>query len=146
MSSGSRRPAEPLHGKTILVVDDAADSRELLAYVFARSGALVREAESAEAALEIIDATPVDLVVTDIAMPARDGYALMRDIRRRNIGADVRSVALSAFHPTPDRLRCARDAGFDLFLSKPIDPPELVASIAALLRSSTPTGADDSGS
>jgi signal transduction histidine kinase/CheY-like chemotaxis protein len=122
-----------LQGITVLVVDDEPDARDLVRRFLQQHQAEVITARSASEALDALAAHKPDLVVSDISMPEMDGYQLMRAIRslpdehlRR-----VPAVALTAFARTEDRTR-AMLAGFNVHLSKPIEPVELNATIASL--------------
>jgi signal transduction histidine kinase/DNA-binding response OmpR family regulator len=129
---------ERLDGLRVLLVEDEPDSREILEHVLTTAGATVEPAGSVQAALELFKASPHGVVVSDIGMPGQDGYDLIRAIRRLPpaSGAAVAAIALTAYAREEDRQR-ALAAGFDLHLPKPIDPRELIASIARLAR---PTG------
>jgi signal transduction histidine kinase/ActR/RegA family two-component response regulator len=133
----SHEPAAPLahllEGFTIVVVDDDADTRELLASVFVSAGATVRAAAGAAEALALCSEVLPDALVSDIGMPGRDGYALIRDVRATLDGAAPRlALALSAYASPLDRER-AIAAGFDHHIAKPIDPDLLVQAVHRLL-------------
>ncbi len=120
--------ASKLAGIDVLIVDDDREARDLVRATLKPAGAHVVIAESAEAALsELMEYRP-DLVLTDIAMPLMDGYALAREIRKRPELNKVKIVALSAFPAG----RVARDSGFDEYLAKPIDPFDLVDAVARI--------------
>jgi signal transduction histidine kinase/ActR/RegA family two-component response regulator len=136
----SQRPpagaASALGGVRVLVVDDNADARELLALVLGRAGAEVERAASAEAALEMLQQAEVDVLVSDIGMPTEDGYALIGRVRSLTDGRARRppAVALTAYASEEDRRR-ALAAGFDAHVAKPVEPAELVSVIAGLVAS-----------
>jgi signal transduction histidine kinase len=117
----------------VLVLDDEADTRELLTTALEQHGARVTAVGSAPEALEALDRDRFQVLVSDIGMPGEDGYSLIRKVRARGAerGGNLPSVALTAYARTDDRVR-ALSAGFQMHLSKPIDPAELVATIAAL--------------
>jgi len=92
-----------------------------------QGGATVISVDSAAAALEQLDKATPNLVLTDIAMPGMDGYALARQMRERPEMANVPIIALTAFPRSQ-----VSDTAFSAFLSKPIDPFGLIDSIAAL--------------
>jgi CheY-like chemotaxis protein len=123
-----------LSSASILVVDDDADSRDLLTTLLRQYGASVIDAPSAAAALNTLARTPVNLVISDISMPNEDGYDLVRRIRALPDArkASVRTIALTAFARDADR-RQAVAAGYDSHISKPVDPQHLVATVTALL-------------
>lgn len=117
---------------TILLVDDDADAREVIARILQRAGAIVRVATSAANALEILQGWSPDLLVSDIAMPDLDGFDLIARVRRQYASGQLKAAALSARTMPADRERALR-AGFDAHLKKPLSASELVASLAAVL-------------
>jgi signal transduction histidine kinase/ActR/RegA family two-component response regulator len=120
----------------ILVVDDEADSRELLLQLLQAWGARPEGAASVRDALAAAARARPDLLVSDIAMPGEDGCALVMELRKleRALGqAPVPALALTAFGRPEDRRRVLA-AGFDAHVSKPIEPDELRVIIAGLLR------------
>lgn len=134
-TAGVAGDAGELSGVRILVVDDDDDSRRLVGDVLGRAGAAVVEAASVAEALSALRREPVDVMVSDIAMPEVDGYMLMRTLRRQE--RPPISIALTAFATDADRERATR-AGFHAHLAKPVLPHELVQEITSLLRR-TPT-------
>lgn len=126
------RPDE-LEGIHVLVVEDDADTRDLIAFVLGRRGAIVATAGSADEAVERLVATRPDVVVSDIGMPERDGYDLIRDIRSIDEGEGVGALAVTAYARVEERARVL-EAGFDAHLAKPVDADELVSAVARLAR------------
>lgn len=122
-----------LRGKRVLVVDDFAAARELLRYVLEATGATVDEAESADEALAQLRENPPDLLISDISMPGRDGFWLVREMRTAVKLETLPAVALSALPSSPAQLDRAHEAGFDLYVSKPFDTNGLLVSLAKLL-------------
>ena len=127
-----------LHDVNMLVVDDEADTRELLAFILEQQGANVTIADSAAAALSILlqslpEALP-DVLLSDIGMPEMNGYSLIRQIRALapEQGGRVLAIALSAYASESDRQQSLQ-AGFQRHISKPVEPEELVQAIALLL-------------
>jgi CheY-like chemotaxis protein len=122
-----------LKGVKILVVDDEADSRTLIKRLLENCEGVVTPAISADEALALIAATPFDVIVSDIGMPKRDGYELIRTLRSlpRAQGGKIPAVALTAFARSEDRTR-AMLAGFDMHVAKPVEPSELCAVVARL--------------
>ncbi|MCE3606272.1 ATP-binding protein [Massilia sp. P8910] len=119
--------------RRILLVEDAADTRELVKDVLSAHGAHVLTAPSALLALDLLGSEALDMVVSDIGMPQMDGYQLIGEIRRRGFAGDtLPAVALTAFASTQDRQR-AFDAGFQAHVAKPYIVTELVATLTALL-------------
>ncbi|UQA56287.1 PAS domain S-box protein [Polyangium aurulentum] len=123
-----------IHGLRVVVVDDEADARELLATLLERCGAEVKAAASVAEALEAVNSMRPDLVVADIGMPGEDGYGLIRKIRARSPedGGRTPVVALTAYARSEDRTRALR-AGFNMHVPKPIDAAELLAVIASIV-------------
>lgn len=124
-----------LLGVKVLVVDDDNDARELLRSILAHHGASVRTAASAAEAIKEFSSTPPQILVSDIGMPGEDGYELIRKIRALDDqgGRRVPAVALTAFARSEDRRR-AIGAGFNMHLSKPVEPAELLTIVASLTR------------
>ncbi|HYU25155.1 MAG TPA: ATP-binding protein [Thermoanaerobaculia bacterium] len=121
---------ERLRGVNIVIVDDDRGGREMVRTVLAQAGADVTAFESAPLALAALDEARPDLIVTDLAMPMMDGYAFVRDLRNRPESADLKIIALTAF---PSGMASADASGFDAFLSKPIDPFNLVDEVARVI-------------
>jgi len=119
---------------TVLVVDDDPASREVIAAYLESRRAQVTTADSAASALDRIAASPVDVLVADIAMPGEDGYSLVRRLRTMpGPPASIPAIALTAFARAEDRQQALR-AGFQLHLAKPIDAQALVSAVASLGR------------
>jgi signal transduction histidine kinase/DNA-binding response OmpR family regulator len=125
--------ATKLSGLKVLVVDDQSDARELLSTILQLSGAEVQTAGNLHEALDLLMAWRPEIIISDIAMPDGDGYDLIRKIRQlKKAGvANVPVIALTANAGMEDRIR-ALDAGFQLHLPKPVEPEELVVSVASL--------------
>jgi CheY-like chemotaxis protein len=128
----ARAPGRPdLQGVRVLIVDDEADTLELTRRVLGSYRALVVTATSADAALTVLNGFPADVLISDLAMPGRDGYELIRSVRE-SIGPDqLPAAALTAFARPEDAVR-AHDAGFQIHLAKPVEPEELVRVVAHL--------------
>ena len=119
----------PLAGLTILVVDEDPDAREVVSTALAQCGARTAAVATAREAIERLADFRPDVVVSDIATPEEDGYALVRTIRAmRTPAADVPVVALTAFTQPEDRRRALR-AGFRHFVHKPVEIDELAAVV-----------------
>jgi PAS domain S-box-containing protein len=118
-----------LLGRTVLVVEDHDDARELVTGVLEGAGARVISASTSEEAIERVAHTRPDLLVADIGLPGEDGYALLRRLRSLH-GADVPAIALTAYARAADRAR-ALAAGFQHHVVKPIDPRQFVAVVVA---------------
>jgi CheY-like chemotaxis protein/anti-sigma regulatory factor (Ser/Thr protein kinase) len=118
----------------ILVVDDERDALDLLTRVLADCGAEVIAAASAVEALAHIERQPPQLLVSDIGMPDVDGFELLRRVRALSEakGGRLPAIALTAFARSEDRTRALR-AGFLVHVAKPVEPAELVATVASVL-------------
>ncbi len=126
---------DALQGMRILVVDDEADAREVLAQILRRFGAQVETAASAAFAIECLKAHVPDIMVSDIGMPGGDGYSLVRRLREfpPESGGRIPALALTAYARAEDRAR-ALESGFGAYLAKPVSPDQLVATIRALAK------------
>jgi len=124
---------EEIRGLRILVVEDDADTRELLCDILTSCGAVVDTASSAAEGLESMRRARPDILLSDIGMPVEDGYGFIRQVRAlpERDGGRVPAVALTAFARTEDRTAALR-AGFRAHVPKPIDVGELLAVIASL--------------
>src|SRR5881396_3904284 len=121
-----------LHGLHVLIVEDDLDTGSLLAEVVASSGAEARTAGSAAEALDVLGRWRVDLLLSDIGMPGEDGYSLIRKVRQRESAQGAKAVpaiAITAYARAEDR-QTALAAGFDMHVAKPLDPEELLATVA----------------
>lgn len=135
-----RSPGEPRveavlfrPGIKVLLVDDEDDVREALTRLLAQHGAVVIGAASAQEARAVLQGLQPDVILSDVAMPAEDGLSFIRSVRRLPPGQGGRTpaAALSAYAGTEHR-RQALEAGFDEHVSKPIQPPHLLAVIARM--------------
>jgi signal transduction histidine kinase len=124
-------PEADLTGIKVLAVDDDRDSLDVLRRILAGRHAEVRAASSADEALEIFKGWVPDVVLSDIGMPGRDGYELIRGIRRLPGGANVPAAALTALARSEDRMH-ALNAGFQTHVAKPVAAGELVAVVRSL--------------
>jgi PAS domain S-box-containing protein len=126
------QPHDSLNGIRILVVEDEPDTCDFLDRFLRGYGAEVVVARSAAEALSRLADDNVDLVVSDIGLPDVDGYDLMHRIRNLPgyAGSAMPAIALTAYARTEDRTRAFR-AGYQAHLAKPIEPPELVATISS---------------
>jgi len=129
-----------LLGLTVLLVDDEEDSREVVAGILTHYGAVVLPAASVADALVALRQERIDVLLTDIAMPGEDGYDLIRRLRKLDAGTELPVAALTAFASEDDRKR-ALEAGFQVHLSKPIDPQVLIDTVETLgKRATAPLG------
>jgi two-component system CheB/CheR fusion protein len=127
-----------LDGIRVMLVEDDRDAREVVAAVLTHHGAVVSAVSSASEALEVLHDVRPDVLVSDIGMPGQDGYALMRAVRAlpAGDGGRVAAIALTAYARADDS-RQALDAGFQMHLSKPVDPGMLAFTVARLHRERT---------
>jgi len=119
-----------LQDRTLLVVEDHDDARELIAGVLTTAGARVVAAATTEDALSRAAGTRPDLLIADLGLPGDDGYVLLERIR--GMHPDLPALALTAYARAADRDR-ALAAGFQRHVVKPVDPDQLVQIIVALL-------------
>jgi len=124
---------EILAGVRALVVDDDADARDLLAALLEARGVQVRTAASVREGLLVLEHELPDVIVSDLAMPDQDGYDLIRELRRRSAAAGglVPAIAVSAYARAEDSSRSLA-SGFQIHLTKPIDPNALYSAIERL--------------
>ena len=126
-----------LTGLQILVVDDTDDSRRMASRILTRCGATVYEASSVFDALAQMETIVPDVLVSDISMPGRDGYDLIRALRarERSTCSHIPALAMSGIVSEADRGLCL-ELGFERFIAKPMDVKALVTHVAELARSS----------
>jgi len=123
----------PLEGIHILLVDDEPDTREFQAFILEQSGARVTAVASAPDALQALEQSIPDVLVSDIGMAQMDGYMLLEQIRSRPTeqGGMIPAIALTAYAAEIDRHR-ALQVGFQTHITKPMEPEVLVRAIANL--------------
>jgi len=122
-----------LTGIKVLVVDDEGDARDLVQRVLSDCNAEVLTAGSATDALLLVENERPNVLVSDIGMPDVDGYELLKRVRtlEQSRGGRIPAIALTAFARSEDRTRALR-AGFLVHVSKPVEPSELVATVASV--------------
>jgi signal transduction histidine kinase len=122
-----------LFGLCILLVDDEADSRELLNLVLGSCGAEVTTVGSASEAFRVIQDRKFDVIISDIGMPEEDGFSLISRLRElpAEKGGSIPAVALTAYARAEDRIQALR-SGFQMHIAKPVEPSELIAVVANL--------------
>lgn len=127
-------PRQPLQHLRVLLVDDEADARDMIAFILQEAGATVTVAQSGLEALESFSQSQPDVVISDIGMPEMDGYMLIRQLRSRwpEPGSKVPAIALTAYAGEVNQQQ-ALAAGFQLHLAKPVEPEELVRAIVPLV-------------
>ncbi|MEA5628322.1 PAS domain S-box protein [Nostoc sp. UHCC 0251] len=123
-----------LSGTQVLVVDDEPDIRDLVTFILQDYGVEVTAVSSAQEALEALSESIPDVLISDIGMPKTDGYMLMREVRARSPeqGGRVPAIALTAYAGEMNQQQ-ALAAGFQMHISKPVDPDALVKAIADLI-------------
>jgi PAS domain S-box-containing protein len=124
----------PLEGIQILLVDDEPDTREFEAFLLEQNGAHVRAVASSLEALQALEQSIPDVLVSDIGMAQMDGYMLLQQIRERspNQGGMIPAIALTAYAAEIDRQQ-ALQVGFQTHITKPVEPSVLVRAIAISL-------------
>jgi signal transduction histidine kinase/ActR/RegA family two-component response regulator len=123
-----------LDGVRVLVVDDEPDANEVVQMLLASCGAEVRVAASTRQAFAILDHWRPQLIISDIGMPEEDGYVLIRRLRERSPdqGGTIPAIALTAYARVEDRVKILT-AGFQMNVTKPVDPSELMAVVASVV-------------
>jgi two-component system CheB/CheR fusion protein len=122
---GARRP----HGRRIVIVEDNADSREMLCELLTRAGFECNSADRGDAGLTLIREKRPDVAVVDVGLPGIDGLELARRVRGDALLSDTYLVALTGYGQATDRLT-ALNAGFDEHVVKPVRADELVRLLA----------------
>ncbi|BAY41200.1 two-component hybrid sensor and regulator [Nostoc sp. NIES-2111] len=124
-----------LQGLRIVVVDDDADTLELLTFILEQYGVTVEAVSSAKEALEAIAQTKPDILLSDIGMPDVDGYMLIKQVREMEVssGTKLRAIALTAFAGETNSQKII-SAGFQRHLTKPVEPSELATVIASVIQ------------
>src|SRR5215470_3410776 len=125
---------QKLKGISVLIVEDDPDTLEMLSFILASTGADVITASSAAEALNALERSRPNVLISDLAMPDEDGYELISKIRLRgpHEGGNIPAVALSSYTRPEDRAR-ALAAGFQVHVSKPVDPRQLVDIVASVI-------------
>jgi PAS domain S-box-containing protein len=126
----------------VLAIDDAEDARELLKAVLEQFGARVMTASSVQEGLKLLSVWRPDVIVCDIGMPEQDGYTFIKEVRKLSpeTGRDVPAIALTGYVRVEDRMR-ALAAGYQMFVSKPVEATELASLIEAVM--GLPHGSSD---
>jgi CheY-like chemotaxis protein len=141
-TANHRRRAEPpeqatmnkdLTGLEILVVDDDPDALTLMREILEAAGATVISADSGRAALDAMAKRVPHAIVSDLGMPGMDGFELLAQLRQSPVESqrNLPAAALTAYARSEDRTRSLK-SGFQIYLSKPIDPRELVTAVVVL--------------
>lgn len=120
-----------LAGIIVVAVEDDPDSLALLTIIMETHGALVVSASDAQSALEKLRRLRPTVLVSDMSMPYRNGAWLVTEARRAGLLAGVPALVVTAFQMTPQEVR---EAGFDAYLRKPVDPTALCVTVRRLAR------------
>jgi CheY-like chemotaxis protein len=124
--------SDDLTGVKVLAIDDDVDSLGVIKRVLTSRRADVQTASSVAEALVLFNASRPDIILSDIGMPDRDGYELIRSLRALPSGKTVPAAALTALARSEDRMR-ALNAGYQAHVSKPVAPAELIAVVRSLV-------------
>ena len=122
-------------GITVLIVEDNADSREMLCAMLRHAGLACHDAPDGLTALRLVDEVLPDVVILDVGLPEMDGLEVARRIRANPRYGDVRLIALTGYGQAGDRA-ATKQAGFDYHLVKPVQPAELLTLLAQATRAS----------
>jgi CheY-like chemotaxis protein len=119
----------------ILAVDDDKDTREMLRFILQQQAAHVIAAKSVTEAVDSFQSFPPDVILTDIAMPDYNGYALIALVRAsdKKMGRTTPAIALTAYTSPADK-KTALEAGFQKYIAKPFEPAELIEAICSLVK------------
>jgi CheY-like chemotaxis protein len=128
MAAAAAAPDSPLAWRRILVLEDEADSLELMTVLLRQQGAIVQAYDNAEQALAAAENGSFDLIISDLGMAGMDGLEFMRRLKRRPV--PVKAMALTAYAGDATRAQ-ALDAGYSRVEVKPISPPEFLALVCA---------------
>lgn len=118
--------------KCVVIVEDNEDTCEVLRLILEACGAQVISASRVQEAIQALETNHVDLLISDIGLPGRDGYALIREVRATPAMAKLPAVALTAFTTENNKFQ-ALAAGFDAHLGKPMDARALLNTAVSLL-------------
>jgi CheY-like chemotaxis protein len=129
----SRRRPLPQSAR-VVVVEDNADSRDLLCEVLIHAGFECRTAETGLTGLQLIEEYEPDIAILDVGLPEIDGFEVARRIRHQERHAQMCLIALTGYGQPQDRA-AAREAGFDAHVVKPVDPDVLVRLLTEMRRS-----------
>jgi CheY-like chemotaxis protein len=137
--TGGTAASGELEGVRVLVIDDEAEARELVATLLEQLGAKVTAAASAAEAMSVLTSRESrrrpNILISDIGMPDEDGYALIKRVRElpAERGGNIPAIALTAYGRSSDKIR-AIGSGFQVHMAKPVEPAELAEVIARLAR------------
>jgi CheY-like chemotaxis protein len=123
--------------RNVLIVEDEADSLELLQTILKYQGIASTGAQTAEEALTILDDLDPSVIIVDLALPAMDGWGLLQRLQANPLLKDVPKVAVTAYH-TPILAVKAITAGFDAFFPKPIDAGSFIDDLNVIVTEKHP--------
>lgn len=129
-------------GKTVLIVDDEAPIREMIAVALEMADYNCLEAENAQQAHALVIDKRPDLILLDWMMPGTSGVELARRLKRDPVTAETPVIMLTAKGEEDNKVQ-GLEAGADDYITKPFSPRELVARLKAVLRRTTPKGVED---
>ena len=121
-----------LRGFNVLVVEDDPDTQDAIRHVLETEGAAVTTAESAPEALKVFLSSLPDVLVCDLGLPGVDGYAFIRQIRDLPVLLGGRTAALALTAYSAEAPTKVMHAGFQAYLTKPVEPGNLVSTVASL--------------
>lgn len=127
-------------GKTVLIVEDESDLSDLIAFNLQRKDYIVHQAYDGLEGEEMAMQVRPDVIILDLMLPGKDGFAVFRELRRDARTVDVPVMMLTAKAQTEDRIR-GLEIGADDYLTKPFSPKELLLRVESLLRRATPVAA-----
>ncbi len=116
----------------VLIVEDEADSMELVQGILEYYGIVCRAASSAEQALKLLETWIPTLVIVDLHLPDMDGWGLLAELKKNRATANVPRVAISAYHSI-DVAAKAIEYGFDAYFSKPLDTTSFVRELSGII-------------
>jgi CheY-like chemotaxis protein len=116
----------------VLVVEDEADSMELVQGLLGHYGIQCSGVDSGEAALQALESMTPTLIILDLALPGVDGWGVLKKVRSHRSLANVPCVAITAFH-TPELADQAIKAGFNAYFAKPIDATSFVRELETIV-------------
>ncbi len=119
----------------ILIVDDTAETRDLVSDVLMADDHKVLGAANGREAMDVIESEPPDLVILDVMMPVMDGYSVLREMRQKGLDVGIKVLLLTAKTMEADWVRGLR-LGADRYLTKPFEVGELLSTVEAMLASS----------
>lgn len=128
-----------LAGRTVLVVDDMADTVEVIQFLFELEGCTVFTAYDGQEALDVVGKNRIDLILTDINMPIMDGWQLIQNLWANPSTATIPVVVLSA-HITPNDHRSPIAKDFRNYITKPFIPETLIKKVETLLSTNSNEG------